>query len=220
MDGRQCPAIIMTEEDIEKFMAYDDTASPVIDLLVSRFSEDELRMSGNTSIFLGTKLYNLINTFSPFYKEMCNKYSLELKYTPEMSFGGYVPYCSAFLTAGIFEDVLDCMLRFDDLYGDYCDEITSNLVNEVVILEISKRVVDSDSLKWLLEFYYDFLTTIDSIISYDYKVANWVAEQEWELLANHLNDYVDKLKKVHLSLDSRHFTPEEVANAVRTTYDA
>ena len=199
----------MQKEDLEKFIEYDYYATPLFDGLQLAFSKEELQKSGNTDIFLGSKLYEIMYDFIPFYQAMCNEYGEEPQVINPVDYYHIVPYCSAVAAASCFDDIIACVLYLQKHFGKYKELIVDNIVKSDELIKIAKKIDDNFNLRQLIEFFADIQNTVDKIIMLDYKMGEMMINEKWQDIADALNVYVDKLNEARLSDCLNHFTADD-----------
>lgn len=202
----------MTVQDAKKFLEYDSMASPLFDGLLLTFSQKEIEMSGNTEIFPGAYLYKAIKTFIQLYHAKCKEFGFEPQQINRMEFDTMVPYCPAFSTAMLTDDMIAAMISMSNHFGKYEELITDNIVNTDGMPNVIKQLEDEPSLRGFFASYADVMITADRIFMLDYSLGAMVIEKKWQEIADVLNEYVDKLNAAHFTNGLEHFTQDDVIN--------
>jgi hypothetical protein len=199
----------MEKDDLKKFMEYDYYATPLFDGLQISLSKKKLKKSGNTDIFLGSKLCKIVDEFVPLYHAKCKEFGEEPQVILPLDFNHIVPYCSAVAAASCFDDIIACILYLQDHFGKYEEEITDNVIKSDALIEIAKRIDDDPVLRQLIGLYGEIVDTVDKIIMLDYKMGGMVLDENWQDIADALNVYVDKLNEANLANELNHFTADD-----------
>lgn len=200
----------MTDQDAKKFLEYDSMASPLFEGLLLKFSEEEIKKSGNTDIFPGAYLYKAVGSFIRLYHAKCKEFGVEPQQIKRMEFETMVPYCPAFCTAMLTDDMIGAMMYMSDHFGKYEELITENMVNTNGMPSIINQFEDEPGLRDLFASYADVMITADKIIMLDYTLGAMVIDKKWQEVADVLNDYVDKLNEAHFANGLEHFTTDDI----------
>ena len=200
----------MTDQDAKKFLEYDSMASPLFEGLLLKFSEEEIEKSGNTDIFLGAYLYKAVGTFIRLYHAKCKEFGIEPQPINGMEFNTMVPYCPAFSTAMLVDDMIGAMLYMSDHFGKYEELITENMVNTDGMPSVINQLENEPSVRDLFASYADVMITADKIITLDYTLGAMVIDKKWQEIADVLNEYVDKLNVAHFTNGLEHFTTDDI----------
>lgn len=200
----------MTDQDAKKFLEYDSMASPLFEGLLFKFSEEEIKKNRNTDIFPGAYLYKAVRTFIQLYHAKCKEFGVEPQQIKGMEFDIMVPYCPAFSTATLTDDMIGAMMYMSDHFGKYEELITENIVNTNGMPSVIKQLEDEPGLRDLFASYADVMITADKIIMLDYTLGAMVIDQKWQEIADVLNEYVDKLNEAHFENGLEHFTKDDI----------
>lgn len=200
----------MTDKDAKKFLEYDNMASPLFEGLFLKFSEEEIKKSGNTDIFPGAYLYKAVGTFIRLYHAKCKDFGVELHQIKRIELETMVPYCPAFSPAMLIDDMIAAMMYMSDHFGKYEELITDNIVKTDRMSSVIKQLEEEPGLRDLFASYADVMITADKIIMLDYSLGAMVIDKKWQEIADVLNEYVDKLNIAHFTKELEHFTKDDI----------
>ena len=200
----------MEQEHLKKFLEYDYYETPLFDGLQFDVAKRKLKKSGNMDIFLGTRLYKVVNEFTALYRAKCKEFGVKPQPIKRMAFADVVPYCSAVTAACFSDDAIACMMYMQDHFGKYEDQLLNNIVKSDALREIASQLDGDADLRRLVELYADLLDVVDKILMYDYEMGGLALDEKWQDIADALNGYVDKLIETKLGTKRlKHFTADD-----------
>jgi len=144
--------------------------------------------------------------FTDMYDKVCKRHHTVVKKEAPHSLGqGLFPYIPMSLLTQWRRQIFQCLLSTKGVEPDVMDRFLLSLANDSDLMYVSERVRDRD-LQFFLIYFVELNMAISAIEEQHQKLFALYRENHPELLAQHLNDYVQKLSDAGISHSLPTFT--------------